>query len=183
MKLRGVNVLLGVSGSIAAYRACDLITLMRNEGASVRVVMTRDAQHFITPLSLQSLSGQEVYTDFFSLPGRAKPVHIELARWAHVLCVAPASADVLAKMACGLADDLLTCTVLATEASVVVAPAMNEKMYLHPATQENLDRLKKRGVRVVDPIRGHLVCVEEGIGHLAELGSIVSAVSGSVSKK
>ena len=183
MKLKGTNVLLGVSGSIAAYRACDFITLLRNEGASVRVIMTKDAQHFITPLSLQSFSGNEVMTDFFSLPGRTKPVHIELARWANVVCVAPASADVLARFANGLADDLLTCTVLATEAKLVVAPAMNEKMYFHPATQENLARLKKRGVSVVDPIKGHLVCIEEGIGHLAENASILTAVSKACTKK
>lgn len=174
-KLSGKNILLGVTGSIAAYRACDLITALRNEGAQVRVVMTKDAQQFITPLSLQSFSGHEVLTDFFSLPGRTKPVHIELARWAHAILIAPASADILAKLSYGFAEDLLTCTVLAAEAKVLVAPAMNEKMYLHPATQENLDRLRKRGVVVVDPIKGHLVCVEEGIGHLAEQATIVSA--------
>lgn len=177
MKLQGAKVLVGVTGSIAAYRACDLITELRNEGAEVRVVMTKDAEHFITPLTLQSFSGNEVMAGFFSLPGRVKPVHIELARWANVICVAPASADALAKFSYGLADDLLACTVLATEAKLVVAPAMNEKMYYHPATQENLERLKKRGVRVVDPIKGHLVCVEQGMGHLAENSSIVSAVA------
>jgi phosphopantothenoylcysteine decarboxylase/phosphopantothenate--cysteine ligase len=183
MRLKGANVLLGVTGSIAAYRACDLITALRNEGASVRVVMTEDAKHFITPLTLQSMSGNEVMTDFFSLPGRAKPVHIELARWAGVICVAPATADAIARFSYGLAGDLLSCTVLATEAKLLVAPAMNEKMYFHPATQENIERLKKRGVKIIDPIKGHLVCVEEGIGHLAEQATIVSAVIDACTKK
>ena len=142
--------------------------------------MTRDAHHFITPLTLQSLAGREVVEDFFSTGGRVTPVHIELAKQSDLILIAPASADILAKIACGLADDVLTCTVLASTSPLVVAPAMNDKMLAHPATQENLKRLKSRGVKIVEPIHGHLVCSEEGMGHLAEIASIVKAVQAAL---
>ncbi len=176
MKKPNKNILLGVTGSISAYRACDLITDLRESGFAVRVVMTRDAHHFVTPLVLQSFSGQEVVDDFFSVPGRTKPIHIELAKESDLILVAPASADVIAKIAHGLADDCLTCTVLASTSPLVVAPAMNEKMYENKFTQENLKRLKGNGAVIVDPIRGHLVCSDVGMGHLAENKSIVQAV-------
>jgi phosphopantothenoylcysteine synthetase/decarboxylase len=170
------NILLGVSGSIAAYKAVDLITELREKGHAVRVVMTKDAHHFVTPLSLQSFAGTEVIQDFFSLEGRVKPVHIELAKAADVIVVAPASADILAKLAHGLADDVLTCTVLASEAPLVLAPAMNEKMYFKKVTQENIETLKRHGAVIVPPVEGHLVCMDKGMGHLAEIASIVKAV-------
>lgn len=170
------TVLLGVTGSIAAYKACDLITLLREKGYDVRVTMTKDAQHFITPLALQSMAGTEVVTDFFSVPGRVKPVHIELAKAASVIVVAPASADVIAKIAHGLSDDVLTCAILASDAPLIVAPAMNEKMYLKKVTQENLEKLKAHGAVLVDPVEGHLVCMDKGMGHLADLAVIVKAV-------
>ena len=135
------NILLGVTASISAYKACDLITDFRKAGWAVTVVMTKDAQHFITPLALQSFSGTEVITDFFSVPGRLKPVHIELAKKADAIVIAPASADILAKISHGMADDVLTCTVLASDKPLIVAPAMNEKMYLNKFTQENIDRI------------------------------------------
>ena len=174
------KILLGVSGSIAAYKACDLITALREEGYSVTVVMTKDAHHFVTPLSLQSLSQTPVVQDFFSVEGRLKPIHIELAKASDVILVAPASADILAKLAHGLADDVLTCTVLASDAPLVVAPAMNEKMYYKKVTQENLEKLKKFGAVVVNPIEGHLVCMDKGMGHLAEISTIVNAVKNSL---
>lgn len=172
----GKTIVLGVTASISAYRACDLISEFRSRGHAVRVVMTRDAHHFVTPLALQSFAGSEVVDDFFSVPGRLKPVHIELARAASAIVIAPASADVLAKISHGLADDVLTCTVLATQAPVIAAPAMNEVMWKNPFTQENLERLKKHGMTIVPPIEGHLVCMERGMGHLAELSSIIAAV-------
>jgi phosphopantothenoylcysteine synthetase/decarboxylase len=170
------QILLGVSGSIAAYRACDLITELRNAGFSVTVAMTKDAHHFITPLTLQSFSGNEVVEDFFALPGRVKPVHIELAKRSDLILIAPASADIIAKIAHGLAEDVLSCTVLASDAPLVVAPAMNEKMYANKFTQENIERLKKNGAGIVPPIHGHLVCSDQGMGHLAENPAIVEAV-------
>ncbi len=170
------TILLGVSASIAAYKACDLITELREAGFGVRVVMTKDAQQFITPLALQSFSATEVVTDFFALPGRVKPVHIELAKSADLILVAPASADVIAKLSYGMADDVLTCAALASKAPLLIAPAMNENMWSHPATQENIERLKKRGVKIISPIEGHLVCMDRGMGHLAEIETIVKAV-------
>ena len=170
------QILLGVTASIAAYKACDLITDLREEGWGVIPVLTRDAGHFITPLALQSMAGREAVTDFFSLPGRATPVHIELAKEADLILIAPASADIIAKLAHGMADDVLTCTVLASKAPLVVAPAMNDKMYENKFTQENLARLKASGATIVDPIKGHLVCSDHGMGHLAENPAIVKAV-------
>ena len=177
MKANGKNILLGVTASIAAYRACDLIIELREAGYAVKVVMTRDAHHFITALSLQSFSGEEVVEDFFSVPGRVKPVHIELAKNSDLILIAPATADVIAKLAHGLADDVLTCTVLASRSPVVIVPAMNERMYENPFTQENIQRLQKAGMTFVPPIEGHLVCSDHGMGHLAENASILKAVA------
>jgi len=177
------NILLGVTASIAAYKACDLISDLREAGHTVTVVMTRDAHHFITPLSLQSFAGTPVIEDFFSIPGRTKPVHIELAKNADLILIAPASADILAKLAHGFAEDVLTCTVLASQAPLVIAPAMNEKMYYNRFTQENIDRLKKHGALFVPPIEGHLVCMDQGMGHLAENATIVKFVEKVLASK
>lgn len=177
MKKNKKNILLGVSASIAAYKACDLITELREAGHEVTVAMTKDARHFITALTLQSFAGREVIEDFFSLPGRVKPVHIELAKNSDLILIAPATADVIAKLAHGMADDVLTCTVLAGTAPVVIAPAMNEKMLANVFTQENILRLKKAGMSFVDPIEGRLVCSDHGMGHLAENASILKAVA------
>ncbi|MGH7197291.1 MAG: flavoprotein [Candidatus Omnitrophota bacterium] len=177
------NILLGVTASIAAYKACDLISDLREAGYAVTVAMTRDAHHFITPLSLQSFAGTPVVDDFFSLPGRTKPVHIELAKNADLILIAPASADVLAKLAHGFAEDVLCCTVLASQAPLVIAPAMNEKMYFNRFTQENIERLKKHGAIFVPPIEGHLVCMDQGMGHLAENATIVKVVEKVLSSK
>lgn len=183
MSASSKKILLGVSGSIAAYKACDLITDLRKAGYLVRVAMTKDAHHFITPLTLQSFAGTEVVEDFFSVPGRVKPVHIELAKESDLILIAPASADILAKIAHGFADDLLACTVLASTAPLVVVPAMNEKMYFNKFTQENLKRLETNGVHIVTPIKGHLVCMDEGMGHLAENAAILAAVQSALASK
>src|SRR5688572_16314055 len=128
------TVVLGVSGSIAAYRACDLILDLKKDGVKVVPVLSKDAHHFVTPLTLQSLAASEVVENFFSLEGRIKPVHIELAKAADLIVIAPASADIIARMSLGLADDVLSCTVLAAVSPVLVVPAMNDKMYENPAT-------------------------------------------------
>lgn len=174
------TVLLGVSASIAAYTACDLITELRKSGFTVRVVMTRDAHHFITPLTLQSFAGTEVITDFFGVPGRVKPVHIELAKQSDLILVAPASADIIAKLSHGFADDVLCATVLASTAPLVIVPAMNEKMYQNTFTQENIKKLKSAKASIVDPVRGHLVCSDEGMGHIADIPTIVKAVKAAL---
>ena len=174
------NILLGVSGSISAYRACDLIRELKSAGFVVNVVMTKDAHHFVTPLSLQSMAGTEVVTDFFSVPGRIKPVHIELAKHSDLILIAPASADILAKIAHGFADDVLACTVLASTSPLIFCPAMNEKMYFNKTTQANLEILKKNGAIEVPPVKGHLVCMDEGVGHIADNAAILKAVRGAL---
>lgn len=174
------TVLLGVTASVAAYRACDLILDLKEKGYRVRPVPTRDAGHFVTPLLLQSLSGEEVVTDFFGLPGRVTPVHIELAKSADVIVVAPASADFVAKMRAGIADELLLCALLAATCPVIIAPAMNDHMYAHPATRENIEVLQKRGVRILEPVEGRLVCTDWAKGHIAATADIVEAVHGAL---
>ena len=177
------NILLGVTASISAYTVCDLITELRQAGHSVTPVMTRDAHHFITPLVLQSFAANDVVEDFFSVPGRLKPVHIELAKRSDLILVAPATADVIAKLAHGFADDVLTCAALASTAPLVIVPAMNEKMYGHKFTQENIKRLKDNGAVIVPPIEGHLVCSDHGMGHIAPHADILKAVQSCLSKK
>jgi phosphopantothenoylcysteine decarboxylase/phosphopantothenate--cysteine ligase len=169
-------VLLGISGGIAAYKAAELIRLLQRRGVEVRVVATRHALEFISALTLQTLSGRPVRSELFSLSEESAISHIELADWAEVALFAPATANLLAKLACGLADDLLSTVALATRAPLVVAPAMNVNMYQHPATQENLDRLAKRGVHIVGPGSGELACGWTGEGRLVDLERIADVV-------
>ena len=162
------NIVLGVTGSIAAHKAADLASLLAKAGRVVRVVMTADAQRFITPLPFKTLTRQPVVTDLYEEEEGWKPAHIRLADEAELLLIAPATANVLAKMAHGLADDALSCIALALNprAKVLIAPAMNGKMWLHPATQENVATLKKRGAEFIGPDEGMLSCGYEGIGRL-----------------
>ena len=167
------TVVVGLSGGIACYKACDVVRLLTREGVRVRVVMTAGATRFVTPLTLQALSGHAVGTDVFDLTQESEIGHIRTADEADAVVIAPATADVLAKMAHGIADDLLTTILLATRAPVLVAPAMNVHMWEHPATQANLQLLRKRGVETVGPGVGSLACGYEGAGRLAEPGEIV----------
>jgi len=171
-----IKVLLGVSGGIAAYKAAELIRRLRADGAEVRVVMTAAAQAFITPLTLQALSGNEIRTDLLDPGAEAGMDHIELARWADLVLVAPATADLMARLAVGLADDLLTTLILATAAPIVLAPAMNHRMWLHPATQESLARLRARGVRILGPAEGDQACGEWGPGRMLEPWEILGTL-------
>jgi len=170
-------VLLGVSGGIAAYKSAELVRRLGEHGAEVRVVMTAAAQSFITPLTLQALSGHEVRCDLLDPGAEAGMDHIELARWADLVLVAPATADLMARLAAGLADDLLTTLVLATTAPVFLAPAMNHRMWLHRATQENLARLRDRDVRILRPAVGDQACGEQGPGRMLEPGDILAALA------
>jgi len=172
-----VKVLLGVSGGIAAYKSAELVRRLGEHGAEVRVVMTAAAQSFITPLTLQALSGHEVRCDLLDPGAEAGMDHIELARWADLVLVAPATADLMARLAAGLADDLLTTLVLATTAPVFLAPAMNHRMWLHRATQENLARLRDRDVRILGPAVGDQACGEQGPGRMLEPGDILAALA------
>ena len=174
--MAGKKILLGVTASIAAYKSCDIITSLRKLGHETRVVMSPDAGHFITPLTLQTLSSNEVTTDMFRAPAKWEPCHVSLAEWADLILIAPASADMIAKLACGLADCALSAAVLASAAKILIAPAMNDKMYRHKAVQDNIARLKRFGYRFVGPGRGHLACGYEGMGHIAGTEDIIRAV-------
>lgn len=172
----GRTVVLGVTGSIAAYKACELVRLMVKEGWTVRVVMTDHAQAFVTPLTFQTLSRQRVSSRFSDASADWMPEHIALAEAADVCVVAPATANILAKMAHGVADDLLSGTLLAMRAPVLAAPAMNVAMWRNAATQENLAVLQRRGVRIVQPGSGELACGTSGDGRMAEPETIFRAV-------
>jgi phosphopantothenoylcysteine decarboxylase/phosphopantothenate--cysteine ligase len=174
--LHGRRILLIISGGIAAYKALDLIRRLKERGARVRCILTAGAQQFITPLSAAALSGEKAYTDLFSLTDESEMGHLRLAQESDLLVVAPASADMLAKMAGGLADDLAATALLATDKPILVAPAMNFRMWEHKATQENLTRLAARGVRQVGPNAGPLAENESGIGRMAEPLEIVAAI-------
>ncbi len=170
------HILLGITGSIAAYKAADLIRQMQKRGWEITVIMTRAATHFISPLTLQTLSRNRVYAEMFDPEAEWVPDHIALADRADLLLIAPCTANVMAKLAHGLADDLLTCTALACPAPLLIAPAMNDRMWDHPATQANRRLLEERGVRFVEPAAGDLACGREGRGRLADLEAILAAV-------
>lgn len=174
----GKNIVLGVTGSIAAHKAVDLTSQLTKHGCDVRVVLTADAQRFITPLAFKTLSRHPVLTDLYDEEEGWKPAHISLADTADMLLVAPATANNLAKLAHGLADDALTCIALALrpEAKLVLAPAMNGKMWLHPATQQNVATLKQRGAHFIGPDAGLLSCGYEGLGRLWPVDAIVTEV-------
>ena len=170
-----MKIVLGVTGSIAAYKACELVRLFVKGGDDVRVVMTSAAREFVTPLTFQTLSRNAVGFDQFAPPAEWKPEHIAYAD-ADAVVVAPATANAIAKMAHGIADDLLSSTLLATRAPVFVAPAMNDGMWDNPATQSNLATLKERGVNVIDPGSGPLACGTEGKGRFADVETVCEAV-------
>ncbi len=174
--LSGKRVLLIIAGGIAAFKALELIRLLRRQGCGVTCVLTDNGGQFVTPLSLQALSESKVYTDLFSLTDESEMGHIQLSRAADLVVVAPATANILAKMASGLADDLASTVLLATDKAVLVAPAMNVRMWLHPATQANMATLARHGVKVVQPTEGAMACNEFGPGRLAEPPEILAAI-------
>ena len=174
--LSHARILLIISGGIAAYKSLELIRRLKDSGATVQVVMTSAARQFISPLSAATLSGQPVRDDLFSLTDEAAIGHVELSRAADLVVVAPASANILARMAAGLADDMATTLLLATDKRVLAAPAMNVRMWLHPATRRNLDRLKDDGVLFVGPESGPMACGEFGPGRMAESPAIIEAI-------
>jgi phosphopantothenoylcysteine decarboxylase/phosphopantothenate--cysteine ligase len=168
--------LLVIGGGIAAYKCLELIRRLKERGASVRAILTSAGEHFVTPLSVSSLTGDKVYTDLFSLTDEAEMGHIELSRDADLLVVAPATADLMAKMAHGLANDLASTALLATDKKVLIAPAMNVRMWLHPATQRNFETLLADGVDFVGPNEGDMACGEFGPGRMAEPAEILAAI-------
>src|SRR5579862_4564478 len=176
-----MRVALGVCGGVAAYKAAELVRRLQQEGIDVQVVMTESAQEFITPLTFAALTGQKVITEMFGSEAAAANVesaieHIAVAQRIDLLVIAPATANVIAKMARGIADDFLTTLYLATIAPVIVAPAMNVNMWNHPATQQNIETLRARGVKIVNPDEGYLACGMTGAGRLAGQQEIIAAV-------
>ena len=174
--LRGRKILLCVCGGIAAYKSAELVRRLRDAGADVIVAMTENAQHFVGTTTFQALSGQPVRTSLWDAAAEAAMGHIELARWADRIVIAPATANTLAKLAHGFADDLVTTLCLATTAPITVAPAMNHRMWLHPATQANIETLRGRGVAIVGPNDGPLAEGESGPGRMSEPAEILAAV-------
>ena len=170
------KILLGVTGSIAAYKAADIIRRLKEKGYAVSVVMTQEAEKFITPLTLGSLCGEKVYQDMFEDDQSWSMRHITLAREVDVFLIAPTTANVIGKIANGLADDLVTSTAMATKAKIIMAPAMNEGMYRNKIVQGNIKKLRELGVQFVEPIQGSLACGTFGEGHLAEIEDILKAV-------
>ena len=174
MMLTGKKIVVGVTGGIAAYKACDLVSRLKKRGAQVRVVLTEHACQFVQPLSFETLSGNPAYSDSFDRKYEIE--HVALAKWADLLLIAPATANCMAKMACGIADDLLSTTCLAVRCPVLLAPAMNSAMWRNPATQANLALLRSRGLRFVGPEAGHLACGDDDVGRMSEPEQIAEAV-------
>jgi phosphopantothenoylcysteine decarboxylase/phosphopantothenate--cysteine ligase len=173
--LKGKEIILGICGGIAAYKACELIRMLRSEGTAVSCILTKNGSKFVTPLSLQTLSRNPVYQEMFD-NAVWDIEHISLAQRADAIVVIPATADTIAKFANGRAEDLLSSVVLATTSPVLVCPAMNENMWLHPATQKNISLLKSYKYHIIEPQKGELACGAEGVGRLADLGNIMKAV-------
>ena len=178
MSLSGKHILLGITGGIAAYKCPDLVRHLKKAGAQVRVVMTESASHFVTPMTLQALSGNAVSSDLFDPSAELSMNHIELAKWADLLLIAPATANIIAKMANGIADDLLSTICLATPAKIVIAPAMNQQMYKAVATQQNLASLASRNNLILGPDDGFQACGDFGPGRMVEPATIVEHVEG-----
>lgn len=175
--LKDKKILLGITGGIAAYKSADLVRRLRETGAEVHVVMTAAAKEFITPLTLQALSGNPVHLDLLDSTAEAAMGHIQLARWAQMVVIAPASADFIARLAHGHANDLLSTICLATTAKIVVAPAMNQQMWLNAATQENVQRILGRGINVFGPAEGSQACGEFGPGRMLEPQQVLQYLS------
>ncbi|MGE5197061.1 MAG: flavoprotein [Deltaproteobacteria bacterium] len=170
---RQKNVVLGVTASIAIYKACDIVRRLMEGNCAVTVIMTAEAQELIKPVVFQALSGNKVYRDLFGEPETWEIEHISLARKADLVLVAPATANIIGKIASGICDDLLTCTVCATTAPVLICPAMNQNMYKNNIVQANIKKLKTAGYRFVEPVKGNLACGTVGTGCLAEVEGII----------
>jgi phosphopantothenoylcysteine decarboxylase/phosphopantothenate--cysteine ligase len=174
--MSGKRILLIVGGGIAAYKACELVRLIRKSGGSVRCVLTRSGAQFVTPMTLAALSEQPVHTSLWDLKDEVEMGHIQLSREADLIAIAPATADLLAKMAAGIADDLATTLLLATDKPVLACPAMNVRMWEHVATRRNVAQLREDGIAILDPDEGEMACGEYGAGRLPEPDAILAAI-------
>ena len=184
--LAGQNILLGITGGIAAYKIPELIRRLKDEGAQVRVILTKGGEAFVTPMTLQAVSGEEVHSELLDTQAEAGMGHIQLAKWADIVMIAPASANTLAKLAHGFADDLLSTVCLATAAPLLLAPAMNQQMWQHPAVKANMQRLSEQGVKAIGPESGSQACGDVGAGRMSEPHQIktfiIEQLQDSVSK-
>ncbi|MFH1061478.1 MAG: flavoprotein [Candidatus Omnitrophota bacterium] len=169
MKKAKKEILIGVTGGISAYKACELVRDLMKKGYAVSVMMTKQATEFITPLTFRALTNQPVCVDMFGEDTQWDPCHISLADRADLVAVVPATANFIGKLANGICDDIASCVIMATKAKILIAPAMNDNMYSHPAFNQNLDKLKKFGYKIVSPIKGALACGRTGMGHLAPI--------------
>lgn len=170
------TIILGVSGSIASYKSADIVSSLVKKGHEVFCIMTKEAKEFISSLTLQTLSGNKVYSEMFDIPEEWDTKHISLAKRANLILIAPATANIIGKLAGGICDDLLCCTVLASKAPILIAPAMNDVMYENKIVQENISRLKKLGYKFIGPRKGRLACGDVAIGCLADVGDIIKEV-------
>ena len=183
MDLTGRNIVLGVTGGIAAYKSAEVVSRLRHLGANVHVIMTKNATEFVAPLTFRTLSAYPVVTDTFAAPEEWNVEHVALAKLADLFVIAPATANILAKMACGIADDMLSTTVLATKATVLVAPAMNTGMWTAEATRQNVETLRNRGLEFIGPDNGMLACGDEGTGRMSEPAEIVNRIGELLARK
>lgn len=183
LDISGKHIVLGVTGGIAAHKSCEIASMLRKRKADVHVIMTKNATQFVQPLTFETLSNAPVVTDTFVRDGTWEVEHIALAKWADLFLIAPATANIIAKMACGIADDMLSTTVLATKAPVLLAPAMNTGMWTAEATQCNIRTLKERAIRLIGPDSGFLACGDSGAGRMSEPAAIVDAVTELLGKK
>ena len=171
-----LNIVIGVTGGIAVYKTCGIISYLKQQGANVDIIMTKNACKFITPLTLETLSGNKVITDMFERPDYIDVKHISLAKKADIFLVVPATANIIGKVANGVADDMLSTTIMATKSTVILAPAMNNGMYENPIVQNNLEKLKLYGYKIIEPTVGHLACGDEAKGKLPQNKEIIDYI-------
>jgi phosphopantothenoylcysteine decarboxylase/phosphopantothenate--cysteine ligase len=174
--MKGAHILLGVTGSIAAFKAADLAARLTADGAEVAVIMTESAQRFVAPLTFETLARRPVITSLWDRTTEVEPAHVELADWSDLLVVAPASANFIGKLAHGIADDMLSCMAITVTRPPLIAPAMNDNMYRHPAVQENIRTLRRRGCTFVGPVKGRLASGKVALGRLSDLEDILAAI-------
>lgn len=180
---KNLNIVVGVTGGIAAYKSCGIVSYLKQQGANVEVIMTKNACEFITPLTLETLSGNKVITDMFKRPDYMDVQHISLAKKADLFLIVPATANIIGKVANGLADDMLSTTIMATQAPVIFAPAMNNGMYENRIVQNNLEKLRLYGYKIIEPSVGHLACGYEAKGKLPKSEEIIDYVKVLVKEK
>jgi phosphopantothenoylcysteine decarboxylase/phosphopantothenate--cysteine ligase len=180
---KDLNIVVGITGGIAAYKACGIVSYLKSEGANIDVIMTKNACEFITPLTLETLSGNKVITDMFERPDHIYVKHISLAKKADLFLIVPATANILGKVANGIADDMLSTTIMATKAPVIFAPAMNDGMYENPIVQRNIETLRNYGYNIIEPSIGHLACGYNAKGKLPKNEEIIDYVKTLIKEK